>query len=419
VRPRIDFDHHSAAYANSWPEVAREFHASGTPLAWTEHHGGFWVLADHASIQIVASDWATFTSENDLTGTGNGGRGQIIPQMPYRLFLGESDPPHHTDRRSIEAPYFAPKMLRRWRPVAQHFLNEAIDQVVERGHADLIDDIILPTTARTTLHVLGWDTDNWRDAAAAAHRGAFLLHTDPAYPHAEQERMRKQFRAMVVERRERPSDDLISRIARGTVQGEPLNLDEAESMVNALVFGGFDTTTSLMAHAMVFLDSNPAVAERFRDDSTCRRNAVEELLRLNPPATGMCRTATRDTMLLGQQIRKGERVYMWFAGANRDPSVFVEPDVFDIDRSNARDHLAFSTGHHRCLGSPLAKIEIEEMLTIIPQRLAALKVNQQAHRTYPDIGNVNGYSTIPVTFEPGPRLESRPPEAIATPRKTD
>jgi cytochrome P450 len=150
---------------------------------------------------------------NDLDGTENGGPGQIIPQMPYRLVLGESDPPFHTDRRRIEAPFFTPKALRRWRPVAQRHLHEAINEVIEQGSADLIDDIIIPTTARTTLYVLGYDQDDWQDAAAAAHKGSYLPHDHPDFPHAEQGRLRARFRAMLVERGENPTGDVISALA--------------------------------------------------------------------------------------------------------------------------------------------------------------------------------------------------------------
>jgi cytochrome P450 len=409
-RRTIEFDHHSAEYAEQWQSMARDLHATGAPIAWTESHGGFWVLASHSEVLSVASDWETFTSENDVDGTGNGGRGQAIPQMPYRLFLGESDPPHHTGRRALEAPFFTPKSLRRWRPVAAHYLNDAIDQVVGRGSADLIDDVLLPATARTNLFVLGYDPDDWRDAADTAHKLSYLPATDPEYPHAEATRMREKFRAALAARQEKPTGDLLSSLAHGKVLGEPLALDEAESMVNALVFGGFDTTASLVAHAVLHLTADATTLRRVQDDAVARRHAVEELLRLNPPATGIGRTATRATTILGQPIAAGERVLMWLAGANRDPLVFPDPDEFDLDRPNVRDHLAFSAGPHRCLGSPLAKVEIEEMLQVIPERLQDLRVDREAVLAYPRLGGVNGFSRMPITFTPGERRNSVHPD---------
>jgi cytochrome P450 len=413
----VDFDHASDDYTNHWREMADDFHATGTPIAWSDSDGGFWLLADWSEINRVASDWETFTSENDLDGTGNGGRGQRVPQMPYRLYLGESDPPHHSDRRAIEAPFFTPKSLRKWRPVAHHYLNEAINDVIERGSCELINEILIATTARTTLYVLGYDADDYSDAAAAAHKMSFLHPSSPDYPYAEAGRMRESFRAALLDRRETPTGDILSALAHGTDQGERLDLDAAESMVNALVFGGFDTTTSLTAHALRFLQAHPDQARRWREDPAVRRNFVEELLRLHPPTGHMARTAVRDSEILGQPIRAGERVYMWFAAANRDPKVFPDPATFDPDRANARDQVSFSAGHHRCLGSPLAKIEIEEMLTVIAERLPDLHIEDEQVQRYPNISGVDGFISLPATFTPGARVATEHPDpAYATAR---
>jgi cytochrome P450 len=266
-KPVIDFDHWSPQYRANWQQIAAELHATGHPLAWSPHHDGFWVLADWDAVQHVASDWETFTSVNDLDGTENGGLGQVIPRQPYRLFLGESDPPLHTGRRKLEAPFFTPKALRRWRPVTRRFLAEAINSVIETGRANLIDDVLVPTTARTTLHVLGYDTDAWRDPADVAHKGTFLTYDDPEYPHGQQKRMREAFRDMLTARSKAPTGDLISALATGLVEGSPLSLDEGESMMNALVFGGFDTTVSTTASALIWMDQHPHEAARIREDA--------------------------------------------------------------------------------------------------------------------------------------------------------
>ncbi|WP_037144287.1 cytochrome P450 [Rhodococcoides fascians] len=410
-RPTVDFDHASTDYRDHWREMADDLHATGIPIAWVDDEdGGFWLLASGEQVQRVASDWETFTSENDLDGTGNGGRGQRIPQMPYRLFLGESDPPAHSARRAIEAPFFTPKSLRRWRPVALHYLHDSIDQVIERGQCDLVDDILIPTAARTTLYLLGYDATDYRDAAAAAHKMSFLHPSSPDYPYDEAGRMRENFRAALLDRRENPVGDILSELANGTENGEPLDLDAAESMVNALVFGGFDTTVSLTAHALRFMQANPDQAARWREDSSVRRNFVEELLRVFPPTGHMARTAAKDTDILGQQIRAGERIYMWLAGANRDGNLFDNPGVFNPDRANASSHLSFSAGHHRCLGSPLAKIEVEQMLTTISERMPDMWIDEEKVVRYPSIAGTDGFSRMPATFTPGERVNVTHPD---------
>jgi cytochrome P450 len=401
TRALIDFDHNSEHYRDNWQAMAREFHASGNSIAWSEHYGGFWVTASLDAIHHVASDWETYTAENDLDGTGNGGRGHHIPQRPYRLYLGESDPPMHTARRRLEAPFFTPKAVRQWGPVAHQYLTEAIDTVIEQGYADLVDDLLVPTTARTTLYVVGYDPDDWRDAAMSAHTAVFLLPSDPDYPYTEQKRLRENFRAMLQSRRANPTSDLVSTLATGLVDGRPLNDDEGESMMNALVFGGFDTTTALLAHAFIWISQHPEVKQQLVEDAALRRNAVEEFLRYFPPTTLQARTAIKDTELLGQPIKRGETIGLWLAAGNRDPKVFADPDVIQLDRPNARDHVTFSAGHHRCLGSPLAKLEINEVLGTLLTRIPDLRVDPAGVKPYPSIGIVNGFSAVPVTFEPG------------------
>jgi cytochrome P450 len=183
-----------------------------------------------------------------------------------------------------------------------------------------------------------------------------------------------------------------------------MSLDDGESMMNALVFGGFDTTTSLTASAFIWLDQHRAEALRIQQEPHYRSNAIEEFLRYWPPATHMARTAVRDTELLGQRIAKGERVNMWLPGANRDPDKFTDPDVLDLERDNAREHVSFSAGHHRCLGSPLAKLEISEMLEIVGRRIPDLKIDHDAVELFPSVGGVFGYAHVPATFTPGPRV---------------
>lgn len=407
ARPTIDFDHHSQTYRHTWEQMAAALHATGNPIAWTEHHGGFWVVGAWEGVHRIGEDWETFTSYNDLEGTGNAGRGQVIPQSVYRLDLGESDPPLHTERRRLEVPFFTPKALRQWRPVARKHLVEALNAVVETGQCDLINDVIIPTTARTTLYVTGYGADDWKDAAAAAH-GATLQPDDEDYPGEELARLRQKFRDILTHRRHEPTEDLISSLANGTVQGRDMTLDEGESMINALVFGGFDTAASTAASALIILDRQPDYRERLTTDDAFRKNFVEEVLRFCPPPAGIARTAVRDVEFMGQRIAKGESVFMWLAAANRDPATFPSPDTFDPERANAKDQVSFSTGHHRCLGSPLAKVEVADMLQIISRELPDLRIDHDSVMRRPAHGGVNGYLQMLATFTPrGPLSQEK------------
>ena len=135
-------------------------------------------------------------------------------------------------------------------------------------------------------------------------------------------------------------------------------------------------------------------------------NAIEEILRVFPPLTGIARNLTRDIELFGQPLAKGERIYLWYAGANRDPSKFADPDNVQLDRKNAVEHLSFSAGTHRCLGMPLAKLEIKMALLSILRRIPDFRIDHQALVRYPSYGVVYGLSCVPVDFTPGHRISA-------------
>lgn len=398
----IVFNHHDADYAANWKAKAAELHARDYPLAWTSAHGGYWVLASWADTKACLEDWRTFSSDNDIGGARGGGKGVTVPRQPYRLILNESDPPLHTALRMLEAPFLMPKALRKWAAVAEEYLNDGIDAVLPRGEADLVRDVIIPTTARTTLHLVGWDMSDWENAALSAHDASYITPGAPGYPMEQMDRLRRTFREMLADRRASPREDVVTALSGARVLDRQLGDDEAESMISALVFGGFDTITSASLHALVWLDGNRDCHRRLIDDDAFLANAADEFLRIVSPASGVARTATRDVELGGQTIRKGQHVYFWLAGANRDPRKFENPERVWLERPNARDHLAFSAGGHRCLGASLGKIELKIILRTFLSRIPDYRVDHAAIEPFPSFKSTNGLSRAPVSFSPRP-----------------
>lgn len=188
------------------------------------------------------TDYENFSSDNDVHKEREGYRGVAIPQQPFQLMLSESDPPLSTARRRLEMPFFTPKSLRTWGPKAEQFFREALKNCEGREEVDLVHDIVIPTTARTTLNLVGFEADNWRDAAMSSHRAIYLPPDHPDYPHTEMANTQAMFSRYLADRRANPTDDIISALAHGQVNGQPLTDREAESTMYALIFGGFDTT---------------------------------------------------------------------------------------------------------------------------------------------------------------------------------
>jgi len=205
---------------------------------------------------------------------------------------------------------------------------------------------------------------------------------------------------MIAERRAEPTDDIASALANGEVMGSPLSIAEAESMMTALVFGGFDTTTASVINALIWLQDRHDVRQQLLADPKLLDNAIEEWLRIWPPAQGIGRTVMQDIEIGGRQLRAGERVFVWFSAANRDPAKFPDPEMVHLDRSNASDHLAFSGGGHRCLGAPLAKIELRTMIRAVLTRMPDYRIDLDKVTRFPTYAAVAGYLEVPM--RPGP-----------------
>jgi len=408
--PRIDFDHHSPDYRDNWERMAAALHAHDYPIARSEHHGGFWVIGSWEGIHRIATDWETFSSDNDPGNERSGARGVVIPPTPYPLMLTESDPPLSTARRQIEAPFFLPRALRGWEEVARHFLDDSLGRIDPRATVDLVDEIVIPTTARTTLSVLGFDIDNWRDAALSAHRSSYTRPGSSDYPAEEMTRLRAEFRRMLDDRRDKARGDLVSALAHGSVQGRPLTTAEAESMMSAMVFGGFDTTTTLTLNALIWLDRHREEHARLVADPAYLHNAVEEILRVFPSTGGLARNVMRDVDIGGQRLRAGERIYLWLAAGNRDPHRFADPTAVRLGRENAREHLSFSAGAHRCLGAPLAKLEARIMIATILSRFPDYRIDHDGLERYPSYGSILGLSRVPIRLEPGAAVRTHSKE---------
>jgi cytochrome P450 len=189
-------------------------------------------------------------------------------------------------------------------------------------------------------------------------------------------------------------------VVNARLDGEtPLNYAEILSIAQQLMVAGNETTTHALAGGIVHLAQNPDQQAKVRANPALVGNMIEEVLRLDTPTAGMWRLVTKDTELGGRPYKKGEMVMLRYAAANRDPAKYPDPDKFDVERTNARTHLAFGKGIHMCVGNMLSRKEMTVAFTELLRRLDDIRIKDGAElRVSPNL-LLRGFISVPITFK--------------------
>ena len=287
-----------------------------------------------------------------------------------------TDGDDHRRLRRLVAKAFTPKMVEQLRPRIQVIADGLIDDIEEKGEADLVDSYAFPLPIIVIAELLGIpavDRDRfrvWSNTFVSPSLGedaldVFLEHTQQFLTYLTQ---------LFERRRADPADDLVSALLQAEEQGDSLKENELFSMMILLIIAGHETTVSLIANAVLALLTHPEELERLRRDPALVSAAVEELLRYESPVERtITRWAATDVELGGRVIERGHLVIAVLGSANRDASRFPNADKLDLDREDVR-HVGFGRGKHFCLGAPLARIEAEIALTTLLRRLPGLRL---------------------------------------------
>jgi len=204
------------------------------------------------------------------------------------------------------------------------------------------------------------------------------------------------FDAMSRERRAKPREDIVSVVANGQVDGQPLNPVELLSYYLLLVVAGNETTRNAMTGGLLAFLDNPGEWQRLQRNPALLDPAIEEIVRWITPVIQFCRTATRDTEVRGKTIRAGESACLFYASANRDEEIFEDPDVFRIDRIPNR-HIGFGVGEHVCLGAHLARLELRQAFAALRERLIYAELSGPVERARSSF--VGGIKRAPMKWE--------------------
>jgi cytochrome P450 len=285
-------------------------------------------------------------------------------------------------------------------------VKACLDEKIETGRIDFVDDLANIVPAVLTLGLLGVPLRDWEIYCEPAHASVYTPADSPDGPRVLDLSIASAMEMMrhVAEIRETPRPGLIDAMVRIRIDGEPAPDLELMGMLMLLIGGGFDTTTALTAHSLEWLSQHPDQRERLsRDRDTLLNPATEEFLRFFTPAPGDGRTIADDIEVDGVPLKKGERLWLSWAMANRDPELFEKPDEVVLDRTGNR-HFSFGLGIHRCIGSNVARAVFKSMLTAVLDRMPDFRCDPAGTVHYQTIGVIQGMQHLPATFTPGPRL---------------
>lgn len=384
---------------NRWHEPFAKLRAE-MPVSWCPDspYGGYWSVVTHDLLAKVELDPATFSSSYT---NGNIVISDPPPKSNLPNFIA-ADPPVHTAQRKVIAPAFSPSQMKLREVEVRERCAELLDALPIGETFDWVERVSIPQTMGMLCILFGisfdeWaDLKRWSDYAGGVSADAQNEEYRARWGVAMQE-MLARFDALMDERRAaEPTDDLLSRMVHSDALGN-LTPMERLATIALLIVGGNDTTRNSMSGLVEALDRFPDQLDALHAEPSVIPNAAQEIIRWQSPVTHMRRTATCDTELNGQHIAKGEKIVMWYISANRDETIFDNAERFDVNRANARRHLGFGHGIHRCVGAKLAEIQIATLIEEIVRR--NWRIVPQGKPTRLASPFLHGFTHMPVQIE--------------------
>jgi cytochrome P450 len=407
-KSRYQFDRHTPEYRHQFADITAEMQ-SKCPIAWSDTYDGHWVAASHEAVFELARSAENLSNDHDINNERRGYQGITIPSPKENKFQGgflEMDPPAQRHYRQALNAYLSPAAVARWVPVIDEVVRASLDEKIETGRIDFVDDLANIVPAVQTLAMLGIPLKDWTIYCEPAHAGVYTPPNSPDRARVTEMGM-QSFMGLyqrLTEIKENPRPGLIHALATAEVDGGTPSDLEICGVLMLLIGGGFDTTTALTAHSLEWLAEHPDQRSRLSAErETLLDSATEEFLRFYTPAPGDGRTISQDCVMAGTEFKEGERLWLSWAMANRDPSVFPNPNEIDLARQGNR-HLGFGLGIHRCIGSNVARTVFKRMLIAVLDRMPDYVCDPAGTIHYDTIGVIQGIKNLPATFTPGKRL---------------
>lgn len=377
---------------------------SEAPVYWHENADGesFWVITRQRELDYISKNPALFSSHEKTCLLNDMSPEQIEMN---RMMMINMDPPQHLKYRRLVRSAFTPRAVDAYAERFRQVASEIVDSAVADGRCEFVEDIAAELPLVAICELMGVPLEKRRRVFELTN--IMLGMDDPELSTSEEDgqtaaaEMYMLAMELAARHQQDSLNDIVQVLLNGTVEDEPLTEEEFCNFFLLLIVAGNETTRTVTSHGMRLLIEHPQQYEALVADPSRLDDAIEEFLRYSPAVIAFRRTAMEDVELGGQQISKGDKIQMYYAAASADESVFENPDSFDITRNRREDvrneHRAFGIGQHFCLGSHLARLEMQVIFQEILRRIRNPRLDGEVSWLRSNF--INGIKAMPIAFD--------------------
>lgn len=390
---RDDIDLLDGAWYAAQPYEQWAWMRQNAPVYYDEPND-VWGITRYDDVLAIEKDPKNFSSARAPRPHGD--------PLPMMISM---DNPQHQQRRSLVNRGFTPKKVQAHTDTIHEICTHLIDKVCERGECDFVWDIAAPLPLLLIADMLGFPPEAYDDLLRWSDdmmRGTTVNPTEEVQLLAMNAGMAfREFQlGVIADRRSKPPQpDLVSTLCYAEIDGNTLDDESIVQESLLILIGGDETSRHVITTGMLALLDFPDERDLLASDPGLMETGVEELLRYVSPIKNMARTVTRDLELRGRQLHEGDQVMLFYPSANRDETVFTDPDRLDVTR-DPNPHLAFGFGPHFCLGASLARLELKVMFTEVLRRMPDLALATDEPLEFRASNFISGPESMPVRFTP-------------------
>ena len=402
--PHIDLTQ-PETFMGGQPREVYSYLRQQEPVYWhedPEQGVGFWAVTRQADLDYISKNPLLFSSRE---------RSCLLHEPPeeqlelLRTQLINMDPPQHLKYRRLVRNAFTPKAVDSYHRRFSELAGEILQRAVQDGRCEFVEDIASELPLIAICELMGVPIEKRQRLFELTN--IMLGMDDPDLATSEEDGTNAMIEMFMIgmeaaaAHRESPQNDIVNVLLNGTVEDEPLSDEDFCNFFLLLIVAGNETTRTVTSHGMRLLMEHPDQYQKLVDEPDLVEDAIEEILRYSPAVIAFRRTAMEDVELGGKQLRKGDKVQLYYAAASADEAVFDSPDEFDITRNRRQDvrneHRAFGVGQHFCMGSHLARLEMKVIFEEIVKRIRNPRLDGEIDWLRSNF--INGIKRMPISFD--------------------